>query len=340
MKVVTLFPGKSLEAVSAVSQTRALIGAIQAVNCSLVLTAGYSHLPMLFAVLAARKSGACSVVMFDSNRFDHARKKIREVMKSYSLKVFHGGLIAGKHSGEYLAELGMDTACMELACDVVDNDEVSAQVSMAKRDASMEPCFLFVGRFVDKKNVPALLSAYARYRSSCEDRMPLPLVLCGSGPLEQELRKQVRLSNIEGVQFAGYVTHPEIYSYYARAHALILPSKNDQWGLVVNEALAAGVPVLVSHNCGCVPELVHDGVTGWTFPPTDIAGLSEMLQRVHKLTPVQREGMRIGCKEAIQDFGLPRFTDGIERLAGRLTAIGPYAPPVIERVPKNSPRKR
>ena len=101
-------------------------------------------------------------------------------------------------------------------------------------------------------------------------------MLCGSGHLEAALRNQAR--GIKGIHFPGFVQIEELPLYYGLAATFILPSSHfEQWGLVVNEAMAAGLPVLVSRVCGCAPELVQEGVNGFTFDPDDTEGLARLM---------------------------------------------------------------
>ena len=77
--------------------------------------------------------------------------------------------------------------------------------------------------------------------------------------------------------FAGFQQGDAVCAYYGLASCLVLPSISETWGLVVNEAMAAGLPVLVSQRCGCVPELVQDGVNGYVCDPLDTEGMARLL---------------------------------------------------------------
>ncbi len=133
-------------------------------------------------------------------------------------------------------------------------------------------------RFVPKKNLDVLLEAFAAY---CEaSRSPWELVLCGDGPMKEGLEAMTRELGIsDHVRMPGFVQYEDLPSYYGLAQAFVHASHREQWGLVVNEAMAAGLPVLVSERCGCVPELVQQGVNGFTFPPSDAAALKRLLLR-------------------------------------------------------------
>jgi glycosyltransferase involved in cell wall biosynthesis len=122
--------------------------------------------------------------------------------------------------------------------------------------------------------VRRLLDAYAGYRKAA-GRSAWGLVLVGSGHEEALLRDQAK--ELPEVVFAGFQQMDTLPVYYGLASCLVLPSVSESWGLVVNEAMAAGLPVLVSHHCGCVPELVKPGVNGYVFNPLDTGGLARLM---------------------------------------------------------------
>jgi glycosyltransferase involved in cell wall biosynthesis len=100
-------------------------------------------------------------------------------------------------------------------------------------------------------------------------------VLVGSGPQETELRAQAK--ELRGVVFSGFQQKDTLPAYFGLASCLVLPSISEPWGLVVNEAMAAGLPVLVSYRCGCVPELVQHGVNGYLCDPFDTEEMTQFL---------------------------------------------------------------
>jgi glycosyltransferase involved in cell wall biosynthesis len=139
-----------------------------------------------------------------------------------------------------------------------------------------ERYFLYVGRFAAEKNLFRLLEAFKLYRGSSGDR-PWDLVLVGSGPDRQAIDEYIRRNDVPGVVFSGFRQIGELPAFYALAGCLVLPSLSETWGLVVNEAMAAGLPVLVSERCGCVPELVHPGLNGYVFDPLDVEELARLM---------------------------------------------------------------
>jgi glycosyltransferase involved in cell wall biosynthesis len=109
---------------------------------------------------------------------------------------------------------------------------------------------------------------------------------------------------------AGFRQIEEIPVYYGLAKAFIHPALQDQWGVVVNEAMASGLPVIVSKNCGCAPELVEQGGNGFVFDPLDVAQLADYMLRISS-DPVSLEQMGRASLEKISHWGLDRFAEGL-----------------------------
>jgi len=111
------------------------------------------------------------------------------------------------------------------------------------------------------------------------------VLMVGTGPLENELRGFVQTNNLP-VSFAGFLNQTEIPSAYAIADCLVLPSDcGETWGLVVNEAMACGIPAIVSDRVGCGPDLVEEGVTGFQFEFGNTQELAQKMQIIAQLEP-------------------------------------------------------
>jgi glycosyltransferase involved in cell wall biosynthesis len=130
------------------------------------------------------------------------------------------------------------------------------------------PSFVFVGRLIPEKNLGLLVEAFNELPNH-------KLTIVGSGPLEKDLRKAAK----ENIAFRAHVPNREIGSIYLDHDFLILPSLAEPWGLVVEEALLHGLPVIVSRNVGCHPELVMEEETGLTFDPNSKDDLTYAIQR-------------------------------------------------------------
>ena len=121
---------------------------------------------------------------------------------------------------------------------------------------------LFVGRLAPEKNISLLISAYNQLKKKHPEAA---LIIVGDGPKAKDLKAQVRELSITDVLFSGYIGFPELMKYYKMADVFVLPSVYEPWGLVVNEALAFGLPVVISDKVGCGSDLVKNSENGFVF---------------------------------------------------------------------------
>ena len=160
---------------------------------------------------------------------------------------------------------------------------------------------------MEKKNLPKLIEAYAEYRIRSESGSQKPevidskalweLVLLGDGPLKTDLRRLISdLRLNEHVHLPGFKQYEELPVYYGLAKAFVHASTTEQWGLVVNEAIASGLPVIVSNRCGCAPELVNGN--GFTFDP---GNRHELVARLVRDGVVIGQGARAPRRQQLQD---------------------------------------
>src|SRR5436190_3195141 len=232
--------------------------------------------------------------------------------------------------------------------DVVDNEyfrqkteEVRSQRSEVRQKYALtENYFLASARFVEKKNLPKLIRAYAEYRCGSEVRSqksevsnnqaPWDLVVLGDGPLKTDLCRLISdLRLNEHVHLPGFEPYDELPVYYALANAFVHASTTEQWGLVVNEAIASGLPVIVSERCGCVPELVQGN--GFTFNPMDEHELAALLFKMAMLSDDERKRLRDASYKIAADFVPERFGKGLEHAARMALKLTPNRFGVIDR---------
>lgn len=201
--------------------------------------------------------------------------------------------------------------------DVVDNDFFASGANASLREPEVghpffnAPFFLAVGRQVVKKNWKQLLVAFMQAIGN-PALAEWSLVYIGDGEVHAEL---VELSGAllnARVHFLPFRSQQELLSYYRYASALVLPSLyGESWGLVVNEAMASGLPVLVSEKCGCAETLVHDTVNGYVFDPEDLSGIERALVRFAGLDDAQRREMGMASRRIVAEWGLSRFCQGV-----------------------------
>ncbi len=234
------------------------------------------------------RRGSRALLLSESTRQDSPRRWTTEQVKRRVLSLFDACVVGGIRHREYVLELGLAKDQVFSSCDVVDNDHFSRGAANAKTEAEKlratldlpENYFLACARFVPKKNLAFLICSFGRY-TKCSSGSPWNLVLVGDGPLRSQLQQAASDAGVESrVIFRGFQQYEALPAYYGLAGALVLPSTSEPWGLVVNEAMATGLPVLVSTACGCAPDLVKNGVNGYTFDPSDESALADLLAEV------------------------------------------------------------
>lgn len=284
---------------------------IAACNPAVIVSVGWADSVYLDLLSISQKSSIPIVIVSDSRERDISRSLIKEWLKRLLLRGYSSALVAGVQSRNYLRGLGMSEECIFQPWDVVDNQhffELSRMESEKSSRDSLSP-FICVGRFIPEKNHDLLLKAFSKYQSLGGIR---PLMLIGHGQLESEIRKLCSyLPRPDSVTFVPFVQMHELVKYYSNALALILPSKKDTWGLVVNEAMASELPVIVSSDCGCAEDLIINGVTGLTFASGDAEDLLNCMRFVELQSSADRKHMTTSALTTINNFSLSSFAVGM-----------------------------
>jgi glycosyltransferase involved in cell wall biosynthesis len=325
----TLFEGADSHTRPEGEVRRAVESALNACRPAGVAINGWSDPAALGALQWCLQAGTPAIVMSESTEWDGRRRPWLEWVKSRIVRLCSAGLAGGKPHADYLAKLGMPPGRIFTGYDVVDNDYFAAGAARARgqlaeirnRHKLPESYFLASARFVEKKNLPGLIEAYGRYRELASGgRKSKPgsdrlwhLVLLGDGQLKPVILERIAALGLAGcVHLPGFVQYPELPAYYGLAGAFIHASTTEQWGLVVNEAMASDLPVLVSQRCGCAQDLVQQGVNGFTFDPFDIEAMARVM---HQLTesPDRLSAMGQASGRLIKDWGPERFGENLGR---------------------------
>ena len=216
--------------------------------------------------------------MNDSKYNDYERQIWREIIKYIYYLPYSGAIVAGNSSASYLQFLGADENSIECGYDTISVKRVrEAVLNQPGAMQFQQRHFVVVARLIKKKNIFTAISAFAIY-SNIEGSPQRRMVICGSGPLEHELKKWASECGVgESIDFVGFLQSPEICSIIASSIALILPSTEEQFGIVIAEAVALGIPVIVSENCGARETLVRTGVNGFIVEPLNAQGFADFM---------------------------------------------------------------
>jgi len=315
----TLFPGKAIRALQRRETARTLTKALDELQPAVLLLSGWSLPGAAEGLSWCAHRGVPAVLMSESTKEDEPRKPWKEFVKRRVVRLFRAALVGGRKHRDYVTELGMPANRVFTGYDAVDNGHFAAGADAVREEAAAwrlrlglpEHYFLVCARFEPKKNLSRLLEGFAAYR-----RLAGPqawrLVLLGDGELRPVLeRARSQMGIQEEVAMPGFLAYQELPAFYGLAGAFVHASTTEQWGLVVNEAMAAGLPVLVSNRCGCAPDLVEEGGNGFTFDPYDVDGLARLMFRMSALPGEQRQAMGRRSREIIQHWGPERFAEGM-----------------------------
>jgi glycosyltransferase involved in cell wall biosynthesis len=249
-----------------------------------------------------------------------SRNWIIEFLKTRFLKRCSAFVVPGKSSFQYVKNYGIRDEEIFTAPNAVDSELFFQKAAAVRQDAEIQRqslqlpprFFLFVGRLVREKGVFDLLEAYAKLTP--ELRAAVGLVLAGEGTARATLVRRASLIKPGQIQFTGFVHREQLASYYALAEVFVFPSHTDPWGLVVNEAMACGLPVIASDAAGSTADLVEDNWNGRVVRRGDMAQLTSAMEELGR-DPALRATMGKHSQERILSYSPEVCAIGIARAA-------------------------
>jgi len=276
-----------------------------------VFVSGWGRIVDLYFILISLILKKRIIVISDSQYIDFPRNYFSEKIKSLILGAVSGVFVAGKPQKEYALKLGVSSKKVYLGCDVVDNAHFS-RVGPIRQEA-----FILVARLIEKKNIFYLLDSFTAYKKKCNESSitPWKLIIVGSGPLANKIREYINLNNLTNlVSLVGNLSYENIISYYHSAGCLLLVSSSEQWGLVVNEGMASGLPIIVSDRCGCAQDLVINNVNGYVVKHDCFEDLVCCMFKISSLS--NSEWLNFSCKsqEIIRSFDLKNYKKSVSTI--------------------------
>lgn len=314
----TLFSNIPQKQIGGRALVKRLHTALDELHPSVVCINGWSFGGGIAALAWCLSRKVPAIMMSESTAGDEPRYWWKEAIKRRVVGLCSAGLVGGSPHRQYLATLGASVDRVFMGYDAVDNEHFRQGAAQARRSeerlrASLKlpkRYFMSCSRFSKKKNLFRLLHAYARYlRDAPSD--PWSLVMVGDGELREELvacRDQLGLK--EQVLLPGAISYRELPACYGLAGAFVHASTVEQWGLVVNEAMAAGLPVIVSNRCGCASDLVSPGVNGFLFDPFDIGELAGLMRDVSSES-FDRQAFAEAGQQIVARWSPKRFAEGL-----------------------------
>jgi glycosyltransferase involved in cell wall biosynthesis len=248
---------------------------------------GHTPAAMVVGIMAAKTAGI-PVFMHCETHLRLKRPRIKEALRSPILRVFYskldGFLAIGSANTEFYRAMGVPDHRIFLMPYAVDNLRFSNESKLTSEGRSTaraalgvsdnRPIVLFAAKFQQRKCPADLLKAAAILN---QRGLQFHLAMVGSGTLEDDLCRRAAELGIHNICFPGFINQSLLPRVYAACDIFVLPSNDEPWGLAVNEAMCAGLPIVACSEIGCVRDLVQDGVNGRLFTAGDVSGLSEVL---------------------------------------------------------------
>src|SRR6185369_3877323 len=337
-KSITLNGHRSFGGLHITGRTCGLLEELGSFAPDCVFIPGWSRRYSIASLRWCFTHGIPAVLMSETTEHDAPRFRWKEWIKRRIITGYSAALVGGSLHAEYLVGLGMPRDRILQGYDAVDNDYFQRTAAAARAQSARfrqefrlpAKYFLASARFIEKKNLCCLVEAYGKYREASAEAAwsgrktgeteVWSLVLLGDGHLRPALHRLVCQLRLEPfVILPGFKQYSELPVYYGLANAFVQASTSEPWGLVVNEAMASGLPVLVSNRCGCAPDLVCEGRNGFTFGPGNCGQIAELMLRFSEPSfPLSRFGKT--SIEIISNWGLDRFSRALLAAARKATA--------------------
>lgn len=292
---------------------------------------GYATVNQMHGIVAAKSLGIPVLVRSDSQLKDRPRGGAKlAVKKAFFHGLRHlvdGVLVSGTLNRDYWRHyMGEDFPLFMLPY-AVDNEWFQTQTRLAaagrvelQTELGLEggrPVILFASKLQTRKLCNELVEAFARLTADVGPRKPY-LLIVGDGEERGRLEQQVATLGLQDVRFCGFRNQTELPRFFDLATVFVLPARHEPWGLIVNEAMNAALPVVVSDDVGCHPDLITDGVEGFVYPVGDVDALTAALRKT-LATPETAAEMGMRALERINHWSFEADIVGLKAALAHVT---------------------
>jgi len=258
-------------------------------NPDVVMVGGYDYTVYWAALIWSKVNKRKVILINESHYLDKKRFVVKETIKKIFIANCAASLVAGTRHRDYINNFGMESENIFIMkgvgginYNIYKKDDLEKyrknKRKICKKLKIPDKNFLYVGRFSPEKNLIFLLSVYKNLKGANVDNWGM--ILVGDGPQKNEIENFIYENKIRNVLLVGYKQTEELPLFYAISDVFILPSISEPWGLVVNEAMASGLPIIISDRCGCYPDLVKEGINGYSFNPFDKNELLNIMENI------------------------------------------------------------
>jgi glycosyltransferase involved in cell wall biosynthesis len=338
--IVRMFEGHGPYARAVVSGAlwKRLHAELDAYKPNVVVVAGWSFPESLAAIDWARKSGARVAMMSDSQTHDAVRSVVREAVKRHVVSACDAALVAAGPHRDYAARLGIPAERIFFGYDAVDNDYFANGADEARKNARAvrtmralpERYLLASGRFIAKKNFPQLVTSFA-HALKRGDRGH-DLIILGDGRQRVAIEDTARRHGIaHRIRLPGFRAYDSLPTFYGLADGFVHVALAEQWGLVINEAAAAALPLVVSTPTGAAAALVQPGVNGFLVNPWSVGEISQALHSLMTMPGKEREAMGAASRRLVADWSPERYARGLRAACDAALACAPRTLGILDR---------
>ena len=284
---------------------------------------GWGFLLSRTALKWCQRNQRPAILMSESKQNDEKRIWWKEQLKSWLyVRKYAAALVGGSAHKDYLIRLSFEPKHIFYGYDAVDNAYFTQQGTIARIRPAVarvqqpkipnEPYFLAVTRLIPRKNMLRLVEAFSLYVDQVHKHQAWPLVICGKGEELERIQQLIISHELEDlVIFPGFLSYQKIASWYGLAGAFVHPALVEQWGLVVNEACAAGLPILCSETVGACSSLVKNGQNGFIFDPQNREAVTQALLKIHETSKDDRIKMGQISQQLVAQHAPDQFAAGL-----------------------------
>lgn len=302
-----LFPNSKMEELSMSTVKQAIIFKLDEINPDVVIAGAIAFPSGAISSFWCRKKKKKLIIFDDAKVSDVKRGAFVNFIKRRIYHNVDAMLYPAKEWDETGFYWGFKKEQLFYGIDVVDNEFWKKNEGNEDNFIVSNNYFLSIGRQIPKKNFLLLVEAYSIYRKKVGGEA-YDLILIGEGPERKNIQDYINLNNIRGVTLLPFLQQKDLVLYYKRAKSFIICSKQDEtWGLVINEALACGCPVIASNRCGAAESLIKDNVNGYVFNPFKIDELVSKMMCIHELSKEQWISMSDNSLRSIERWNTCLF---------------------------------
>lgn len=295
-----------------------LLVALRKLRPDVIITSAFA-LNTLFGSLYAKITRTPSLLWSASTRLSERKySTLRLWFRRFLIRLNNAYVATGLDAAEYLVSIGARKDRCFTAVNAVEDITHHSELGKMREEAQgirseySDPILLYTGRLIALKGLDLLLLAYEKIQN-VEGAKDATLLIIGSGPLEKELKKKATQKNLKNARFIEFKQKRQLWPYYLASDIYVLPSREDTWGMVVNEAMQCGLPVVCSKFAGAAREMVENGKTGYVVDPYDTDGFARTLEKIIKDDELRKEMGERAFEKVTADYSIEESAKGFLR---------------------------